>query len=242
MRMELLITFLIASFIFFLFLLLNIKTNHQLELQQWVVAPKIESRVLDRLQANVENKLSIKQEQDFFDTPQQLIERLAEKSLEKRLVLLTKTVTTDKEPSEAELLEFFKLNREDYRDNSLVSLRQVTYAISARGGRAYEAAMKDLSASKRGITPTGDQNPLLNHYERVTSVDLEELFGEDAGNKIVALASNTQSLPSWIGPIRSVHGFHLIYVEFFELGPLPSLDEVRFQVINDWRNSGSNLN
>ena len=109
--MELLITFLIASFIFFLFLLLNIKTNHQLELQQWVVAPKIESRVLDRLQANVENKLSIKQEQDFFDTPQQLIERLAEKSLEKRLVLLTKTVTTDKEPSEAELLEFFKLKK-----------------------------------------------------------------------------------------------------------------------------------
>jgi len=241
MKIELLILYLIAGLALSLFLILNMQADQQSKLPH-LAAPKIESGILHRLQNNIENKLSIKQEHDLFESPQQVNEQLAESSLEKRLVGLTKTVTTNIEPSEFELQNFFKLNQEDYRESSLISFRQVTYAISARGGHAYEAALKDLSASKQGIIPTGDRNPLLNHYEQVSSVRLEELFGEEAGNKIVSLASNTQSLPCWSEPIRSANGYHLICIESFELGPLPSLEEVRFQVLNDWRNSLSTIN
>jgi hypothetical protein len=240
MKIELLIPFLIVGLTLCFFLIPNKHTDQQSKLPH-LEAPKIELGILDKLQTNIENKLSIKQEQDLFESPQTVNEQLAESSLEKRLVRLTKTVTTNLEPSESELQNFFKLNQEDYRENSLISLKQVTYAISARGGQAYEAAMKDLSASKRGIIPIGDPNPLLDYYEKVTSVRLEELFGEDAANKILSLASNTKSLPCWSEPIRSTNGYHLICIESFELGALPSLKEVRFQVLNDWRNSISSI-
>ena len=192
---------------------------------------------IDDLQRSLENQLLDDQVAEHFPSVEQVDEQVAERSLEDRLTHLTRTITTRAEPSAAELDTFYQRHREAYREAAQMSLRQVVYTSAVHGGMALTTAQKALEASRDGSQPIGDNSRLASHYNNLSSLALGDLIGMDASGKIVALARKSTELPCWGGPISSSVGVHLVCLERFELGAVPHLDDVRAQVINDWRHA-----
>ena len=192
---------------------------------------------IDDLQRSLENQLLDDQVAEHFSSVEQVDEQVAERSLEDRLTHLTRTITTRAEPSAAELDTFYQRHREAYREAAQMSLRQVVYTSAVHGGMAQIAATKALEASRNGRQPMGDNSRLASHYDNLSSLALGDLIGMDASRKIVALARKSTELPCWGGPISSSVGVHLVCIERFSLGAVPDLDDVRPQVVNDWRHA-----
>jgi parvulin-like peptidyl-prolyl isomerase len=59
--------------------------------------------------------------------------------------------------------------------------------------------------------------------------DIARQFGES-----FAAALAEANTGSWVGPVESGYGLHLVFVRQREEGRLPGLDEVRDRVANDW--------
>ncbi|MDE0762968.1 MAG: hypothetical protein ACJ04O_06045 [Cellvibrionales bacterium] len=192
---------------------------------------------IDDLQRSLEHQLLDDQVSDHFPSLEQVDQQVAERSLEDRLTHLTRTITTRAEPSAAELGNFYQRHREAYREAAHMSLRQVVYTSAVHGGMALATAQKALEASRDGSQPIGDNSRLASHYNNLSSLALGDLIGMDASGKIVALARKSTELPCWGGPISSSVGVHLVCIERFALGAVPHLNDVRTQVINDWRHA-----
>ena len=189
---------------------------------------------IQQLQDQLEARFISRQLGSRHPTVDELSEQTAEKSLELRLDKLTKNITTPENPSSEELRAYFELHKEEYRKASTLSLDHVTYTITARGGNSVSAAHNALSISDK-IVPVGDETPLPRHFTDVSSLQLDEIFGEPASLAIINLARRSPQLPCWGGPITSAYGVHLICIKQFELGKIPPFSEVRLQVLNDWR-------
>ncbi|MDE0840851.1 MAG: hypothetical protein OSA42_01535 [Porticoccaceae bacterium] len=194
-----------------------------------------EPQNIDQLQQQLEDQLLERQVSKHFLTTEQVDQQFSHASLESRLMLLTRSVTTREQPSAGELEAFFQRRREDYRKASQISLRQVVYTSAIHGGMALSKAQQALAASLEGLPPNGDTSRLDDRYGGISSLALGNLIGLEASQKIVALARYSDRLPCWDGPISSSIGIHLVCVETFSLGDLPKFDDVRSQVINDWR-------
>ena len=82
--------------------------------------------------------------------------------------------------------------------------------------------------------PQGDQSTLAERYFSATSTRIDDEFGNNFAQKLFELVKEGD-LPCWAGPIASGHGVHLVCIEDASLGVIPKLEEVRSQVINDWR-------
>ncbi len=189
---------------------------------------------IQQLQDQLEARFISRQLGSRHPTVDELSEQTAEKSLELRLDKLTKNITTPENPSSEELRAYFELHKEEYRKASTLSLDHVTYTITARGGNSVSAAHNALSISDK-IVPVGDETPLPRHFTDVSSLQLDEIFGEPASLAIINLARRSPQLPCWGGPITSAYGVHLICIKQFELGKIPPFSEARLQVLNDWR-------
>ena len=189
---------------------------------------------IQQLQDQLEARLMSRQLGAAHPTVDELSEKTAEKSLELRLDKLTKNITTPENPSAEELRSYFEQHKEEYRKSSTLSLDHVTYTIKARGGHSVSAAQEALSTSDK-IIPVGDETPLPRQFTDVSSLQLDEIFGEPASLEIINLARRSPQLPCWGGPITSAYGVHLVCIKQFELGKIPPFSEVRLQVLNDWR-------
>ena len=62
-----------------------------------------------------------------------------------------------------------------------------------------------------------------------TPADLERTFGPG-----FAAAVGAAPLRTWVGPVRSTYGLHLVWVHAREPGRTPALAEVRGRVVQRW--------
>lgn len=162
-------------------------------------------------------------------------------SMEAKLAGLTRNVTTTRQPTEAELTNFYDQHKSEYRESSRFSFTQIIFSRSKHGGQATLMANQALkNYSQQGATPEGDQSILAERYFSATSTKVDNEFGNNFAQKLFNLVKDG-NLPCWAGPVTSNHGVHLVCIENAILGTVPELDEVRSQVINDWRFSVSGM-
>ena len=156
--------------------------------------------------------------------------------MEAKLAGLTKNVTTLRQPTEQELIEFYRANQADYRQDSRFSFRQILFSRAKHGGQAYQKAQQALTDIAQSRIPAGDSNDLQSQYG-LSSVDkIDRAFGNNFSAKLQQeVLDNQPNLPCWTGPIASNQGIHLVCIEQAILGEIPDLESVRSQVINDWR-------
>lgn len=157
-------------------------------------------------------------------------------AMEAKLAGLTKNVTTLRQPTEQELVDFYQANQADYRQDSRFGFRQILFSRAKHGGQAYQKAQQALADIAKGQTPTGDSSDLQSQYG-LSSVDkIDREFGNNFSAKLQQeVLDNQPNLPCWTGPVASNQGIHLVCVEQAILGEIPDLASVRSQVINDWR-------
>ena len=151
-------------------------------------------------------------------------------AMDARLAGLTKNVTTQAIPSDQQLEDFYLQNKDNYREPSKLWVWVVGFSTATHGGRAFEKAQ--LALTGKTETPKGDT---FDRYGAILSTELAEKYGQAFSTKLLLLAANNESLPCWAGPISSAQGAQLVCVKKIDWGAYTPLEEIRSQLINDWR-------
>jgi hypothetical protein len=151
-------------------------------------------------------------------------------AMDARLAGLTKNVTTQAIPSNQQLEDFYLQNKENYREPSKLWVWVVGFSTAIHGGRAFEKAQ--LALTGKTETPKGDT---FDRYGAILSTELAEKYGQGFSAKLLLLAANNDSLPCWAGPISSAQGAQLVCIKKIAWGAYTPLEEIRSQLINDWR-------
>jgi hypothetical protein len=165
------------------------------------------------------------------------IERLIDpQAMEAKLAGLTKTVTTSREPSTAELKSYFQDNRENYREASRFAFTQLIFPFTQYGGHATTKAREAKNNLKTKVEDFSGLE-VIPREANLTSLELDEIYGQGFGDKLVSLFINNQDapLPCWSEPITSKKGAHIMCFTQVRLGAVPALETIKSQVTNDWR-------
>lgn len=157
-------------------------------------------------------------------------------AMEAKLAGLTKTVTTSREPSTAELKSYFQDNRENYREASRFAFTQLIFPFIQYGGLATTKAREaknNLNAKVEDFSGL----EVIPREANLTSLELDDIYGQGFGDKLASLFINNQDapLPCWSEPITSKKGAHIMCFTQVTLGAIPALETVKSQVTNDWR-------
>lgn len=134
--------------------------------------------------------------------------------------------------TEAEIARYVESHRERFMLPVFVRLTHV-FLSGERRGKTIErdaerllARLRDEHVSPEAGPALGDPFLLGHETGFVASFDLEPVYGEE-------LAAEVMRLPvgAWSGPVRSVHGLHLIWIHETRERKLARLEDVRSQVV-----------
>ncbi len=133
----------------------------------------------------------------------------------------------ERPPSDAELAAFYAAHREEYRPPDRVSF----WHLFVHRGTDVEA----LLAGVRGHAPEdavrqGESFAVPPHVIAQSPSQVEKVFGAE-----VARTVERAETRSWIGPVPSPYGLHLVWIEAREPGTPPPLAAVRERVLERWQ-------
>lgn len=137
--------------------------------------------------------------------------------------------------SEDALLGWFEENKMLYESPATVSFSHIYFNPDQRGGQAENdarsllALLDESDSPQQQMSQQGD--PFISRYDfmNIGRVDLTNLFGEEFTKDVFKLESQT-----WLGPVRSSYGFHLVFVAERQARRVPKFEEVRSLVESDW--------
>jgi hypothetical protein len=135
------------------------------------------------------------------------------------------------QPQEPELRAYFQDHAEKFRTPQLISFRQVFVSMS-RGAKAKTDAQRILARLVTVASGAADEGDtlLLGEEFSLTPLDrIAELFGQSFGRALAEIKPG-----SWVGPLQSTYGFHLVLVTAAEPAALPPFERVRSAVEREW--------
>ena len=132
---------------------------------------------------------------------------------------------------DAAVMAYFLAHREDYRLPERVSFTHAFFSTAARGVRAPEdarAARTGLRSGTAGAAGLGDPPVVASPVTAATRREVGDRFGGEFADVVFALEPGT-----WVGPVASAHGQHVVLVTEHSPGRLPELAEVSGRVAAD---------
>jgi hypothetical protein len=158
---------------------------------------------------------------------------IVRRRLRQKLEFLAEEVIEASPPAEAELQRWLDRHPELYRTEPTLTLRQVVLTPDRRGSsldRDARTTLARLTAAgpDAPLDTLTDSRMLPTELETTTASDLARRFGQEFADACVAATPGR-----WTGPHRSGHGLHVVFVRAREAARVPSLAEVRLQVMRD---------
>ena len=161
-----------------------------------------------------------------------------------KLSAMIKASGDQKTPSDEELFIFYQENKRSY--GGKVALKFPFYFFSSiqLGGQALEKSRAALASLNAGLTTLkadsfSERGVFDGEYGWSDQRDSEiyKTFGSGFGKKIAAIIEDheQEAFPCWEGPISGRLGYYIICIEEAKITDPPPLDQVREEVINDWR-------
>ena len=144
--------------------------------------------------------------------------------------------TGERPPSDADLEAFYADHRNEYRPPDRVTFWHVFLASSAHGSSTLSDAEARLARLRRQAhnpeeaVRQGDSFSVPPHVIAESPSRLEKLFGAE-----LAMTVQRAETRTWIGPVRSPYGMHLVWIEAREPGTPPPLAAVRDRVLERWQ-------
>ena len=138
--------------------------------------------------------------------------------------------------SNQELQVHLMAHADRFRSESLVSFEQVFLDPARRGDRLNRdaAAFKaQLNSNGQGLNPSALGDPLAMIESRWSEERRSELVAQFGSTFTDALLEQPRG--SWVGPIPSAYGMHLVRVSAVKPGALPPLEQVLDAVQRDWQ-------
>ena len=137
-------------------------------------------------------------------------------------------------PAQGELEAFFEQNKAAFAVEPRLALEQV-FIDRRKHAESAEAASLDVLRKLRASADAaslGDPSMLPPAMELSPGSAIAAIFGPGFAERVATLPVGT-----WIGPVTSEYGLHLVRVTQRENGDLPALEDVREAVTRHWRDA-----
>ena len=134
------------------------------------------------------------------------------------------------EPSEEELLSFYKMNMKEYSQIQTLSFSHI-YLNTNEIIKAQKllSFIKNSNLNPKDASSFSDTFSRGNSEKDINFNDLKESYGNYFAKKVVQLKSNT-----WSQPLHSKDGIHLVYIRDKIVSFPYSFDEVQDRVYSDY--------
>ena len=146
---------------------------------------------------------------------------------------------TPEDPGDEALTAYMEVNAGRYYTPPFVTFSHLFFSDSKRGG---DAAWRAALQASESLTTSGnadsavdidaDRFPYFANYVERTFDYVSGHFGEETASQIFELAPDAST---WVGPLRSPYGVHLIQLRHREGAGSVALDKVRDLVLADWQ-------
>jgi hypothetical protein len=150
-----------------------------------------------------------------------------------KMQFLAQDLAAPSEPSEAALRAWYQTHRAAYATTPTVSFSHIFFSIGTEGAAAARLRAAAVRAHLPDATlrapERGDLFPDLYDYAGFGPEQAKRLFGDSDLSRQLFKAP----LGRWIGPLRSVYGWHLVRVQSAQAGDVPDFDAVRDRVRAD---------
>ena len=154
--------------------------------------------------------------------------------LAQKMEFIAEDLSAIVEPTDEELASFFTENAESFAEPAVLSFAHIYFSPDKRGASTRadaELVLQEMRAA--GATDSrdrGDRFLMQLEYRRVSEQDVSTLFGSGFATELFA---NTDD--GWTGPIESGFGLHLVRITDREARRIPSLDDVRERVLQEYQ-------
>lgn len=154
--------------------------------------------------------------------------------LRQRLEYMMEDLADATAPSEEQLRGWFEEKRESYRSEPRLGFRQVFISREER----VETAERDAAAmlerlrsagASRAEEPRGDPTILPHELPALPLGNIDRIFGEGFAARL-----KDAERGAWSGPISSVYGLHLVFVDTYIEGQVAEFAAVRDVVERDY--------
>jgi hypothetical protein len=111
-------------------------------------------------------------------------------------------------PNESTLNQYFIDHKDKYELPARLSFTHIYFSMDKRGAKAFEDAKSVLSELNVPRAPErGDSFMMEYDFVQESPFEVERLFGKIFANQLFTLETNT-----WLGPIKSGYGLHLVRI------------------------------
>jgi peptidyl-prolyl cis-trans isomerase C len=140
-------------------------------------------------------------------------DEIIRRRLSQKFDFLQTDLTELSQPSEENLNQFYKNNPELFRSEARVSFSHIFFSRDNSSDTiAKQRALVRLGQLKQSTIQRapekGDHFPLQYDYTDQAAVDIQQNFGD----KPILHALFNAPLHTWIGPVQSGYGWHLVYI------------------------------
>jgi peptidyl-prolyl cis-trans isomerase C len=152
---------------------------------------------------------------------------IVRRRLAQKMAFVSDDLAVMVEPAEAELRAYFEAHREVYTVPDLYALRHVYFNPDRHGMELDADAQRALQRLARGANAdeVGDPFMLPRELADVSRDDIARDFGS-----IFADAVTSSQPGTWVGPVRSPFGVHLVKLESHTPRTAAHFEDVRNQV------------
>jgi peptidyl-prolyl cis-trans isomerase C len=153
-----------------------------------------------------------------------------------KLEFLTNDLALFKEPTRADLEQYFESHQERYREADLITFNQVFLDPDARDESTLDDAARLLAELQASSDPdeaaqgAGDRLMSQSYYRQASQIDVHKQLGSGFAEAVMELEPG-----QWHGPVLSGYGVHLVYVHEVRHAPPAALEDVRQRVLEDWQ-------
>jgi hypothetical protein len=131
-----------------------------------------------------------------------------------------------KKPSNDEIEHFFLKNKDKYLVPRKISFTHIYFNKDKNGFNRAKQAKTNFSSGFLNID--GDPFLLGRNFVLKTPIEIERSFGKGFLDSL-----NSQEINSWVGPINSIYGSHLVNIRKSIASKVPNLEEVKDLVTED---------
>jgi peptidyl-prolyl cis-trans isomerase C len=162
-------------------------------------------------------------------------DEIVKRRLAQKMDFLAEGVSVNRDPPADTLKLWFKDNQQRFSLPARVSFRHLYFSPDQRGEHSREDAMRIMTqlAGKpgnwEGAAALADPFMDQDYYGDRSAEDLAKLFGLNFSKDIAALKPG-----SWQGPIESGYGWHLVFIDTFVPGRVPTFEEIEPEIKAEW--------
>ena len=157
-------------------------------------------------------------------------DEVVKKRLRNKMLAVAGAEAEAAQPSDAELQALLDADPARYAAPPRYRLEQIYLGPDAPALRAAAAA--EIGRIPKGARPgiMTQPLPLPGRFDDASQTDLAEQLGDDFATALARLPVGT-----WMGPVVSGFGLHLVRIDQRVQPPPPRLADVRQRLENDWR-------